>query len=296
MSFGSSRLVSVRDGPNIRRAFDGGRAFWTDGSVRIDAFYVRPVELRPGSFDDRTSRSEEFWGAYATLPVSGHLKADLYYLGRDRDVARFAAGRGPETRHTIGGRLFGRSSGFDWDWEAAYQFGSFADQDIRAWTVATDTGYTFAEWPLKPRIGLKADLASGDGSRSDRTLGTFDPLYPKFPYFSEANLVAPANVLDLHPSLRLELTPQLSTEFGLNWLWRHRTADAVYEPPLNPIADTAGRRSRYIGVQAITGFEWKATHRLTVTGQYVHFRRGEALQEIGGRNVDFGLVSIGYRF
>src|SRR6195256_4509837 len=53
MTFGSARLVSFREAPNVRRAFDGGRAFWkAKNGTRLDAFLVRPVTPRLGVFDD----------------------------------------------------------------------------------------------------------------------------------------------------------------------------------------------------------------------------------------------------
>ncbi len=43
LTLGSSRLVSVRESPNIRRAFDGIRATWVlAADTRVDAFIVRP--------------------------------------------------------------------------------------------------------------------------------------------------------------------------------------------------------------------------------------------------------------
>jgi len=296
LSFGSSRLVAVRESPNVRRAFDGGRAFWGDGTTRLDAFYVRPVTIAPGVFDDPTNDAERFWGVYGATQVAGIWRVDLYYLGIERERARFASGPGREERQTIGARLFGASGGWDWDWEAAYQFGRFEGADIRAWTVATDTGFTVADLPLSPRLGVKADIASGDRDGADGRLGTFNALYPKFPYFSEANLVAPANIIDLHPSLQLQLTPTLAAELGWNALWRQTTRDAIYAPPLEPIARTAGRGGRFIGQQSIVGLEWQATRQLTIAGQYVHFWRGDTLREVGGRDVDFVTGSASWKF
>ncbi|HEV2605597.1 MAG TPA: alginate export family protein [Microvirga sp.] len=296
MSFGSSRLVGVREGPNVRRAFDGVRALWSAGERRADAFYVRPVTLAPGAFDDQTNDAEAFWGVYGSSPVMEALKADVYYLGLERDRSRFALGTDRERRHTIGVRLFGRSDGWDWDVEAAYQFGSFGARTIRAWTVASDVGFTFEGARFSPRLGLKADIASGDRDPADGRLGTFNALYPKLPYFSEASLVAPANIADLHPTVGLALTRTLSAELGWNFLWRETTRDAVYGPPLAPIAGTAGRGGRFIGHQLIAGLEWQATPNLTLAGQYVHFTRGDALRADGGRNVDFLFASAAYKF
>jgi hypothetical protein len=298
ISFGSSRLVSVRESPNVRRAFDGGRAFWTAGSYRLDAFLVRPVALSPGIFDDRSDTTQGFGGLYLTGPVPavGALRADLYYFGLRRDDSDFLPGTARETRHTLGTRLFGKAAGWDWDVEGAVQSGSFGRDRIRAWTVASDAGFTFAELPLSPRLGLKADIASGDGNPKDRTLGTFNPLYPKLPYFSEAGLVAPANVMDLQPTVTLQLTPSLTLLLGYNSLWRHRRQDAFYAPPLQPVPGTEGGGSRYIGRQLIADLEWQATENISVKAGYVHATPGDTLRKVGGRTVDFGYGSVAYRF
>jgi hypothetical protein len=194
MSFGSARLVSTRESPNVRRSFDGARIYAVGEGWRLDAFSVRPVQLDPGVFDDHSDRDTAFWGLYGSglrgLDKLGRL--DLYYFGYQADDAAFAQGAGRERRHSIGARLFGERSGFDWDLEAVHQFGRFGDAEIRAWTVASDTGFSFAGLPWRPRAGLKADVASGDGNLEDQSLGTFNALFPKFPYFTEANVVAPA--------------------------------------------------------------------------------------------------------
>jgi hypothetical protein len=224
------------------------------------------------------------------------LRADLYYLGLRRDDSDFLPGTARETRHTLGTRLFGKAAGWDWDVEGAVQSGSFGRDRIRAWTVASDAGFTLAELPLSPRLGLKADIASGDGNPNDRTLGTFNPLYPKLPYFSEAGLVAPANVMDLQPTVTLQLTPSLSLLLGYNSLWRHRRQDAFYAPPLQPVPGTEGGGSRYIGRQLIADLEWQATENISVKAGYVHATPGDTLRKVGGRTVDFGYGSVAYRF
>lgn len=50
LAFGSARLVGVRDGPNVRRSFDGARITFANSaaSSSLDAFVVQPVELFEG--------------------------------------------------------------------------------------------------------------------------------------------------------------------------------------------------------------------------------------------------------
>lgn len=296
LSLGSSRLVSVRESPNVRRAFDGGRASWEGGGHRADAFYLRPVRVEAGVLDDSANDAEALWGAHGMGPVAGALRADLYYLGFRRDRGAFAGGTGGESRHTLGARLFGEAGGWDWDVEAAYQRGGLGTLDVRAWTVAADVGLTLGGMAWAPRLGLKADVASGDGDPGDGRLGTFNALYPKLPYFSEANLVAPANVMDLHPSVRLSPAAGLELEISWNVLWRHRTADAAYAPPLSAVPGTAGRPGRFLGHQVVAGLGWQASRHVTVTGQYVHFEPGGAIERAGGGAVDFATVSVAAKF
>ena len=88
-------------------------------------------------FDDRLDDAQALWGVYAVgrssawLPFGAAL--DLYYLGYQDEAARFDQGTAQETRHTVGLRLWGERSGWDWNWELMYQFGRFGRGDIRAW-------------------------------------------------------------------------------------------------------------------------------------------------------------------
>src|SRR6202171_1249554 len=312
MTLGSARLVSFRETPNVRRSFDGVRAFWTAGGRRLDILVVRPVTPRLHVFDDIPDSTQLFWGPYATGPVSAvkGMSLDLYYLGLDRKGAVFAQGVGRERRHTIGARLFGKTTGFDWhegrrfrgdrtdndlrfDWdvEGAFQFGSFGTADIRAWMVSSDWGYTVFELPPSPRLGFKADALSGDRNLQDNTLGTFNPLYPALQYYSQAGLFAPANLLSLQPSITLDLAKDASVNLEWGSLWRESKADAFYQPAVEPVSGTA-TAERYIGYEASANLAWQATVHLTVTGTYAHFAPGGSVKNVGGRSGDF-IMAVG---
>jgi hypothetical protein len=297
ITLGSARLVSVRESPNVRRSFDGARGFWTAGRARVDAFYLQPIALERGLLDDRTQDGEALWGAYATLPLLTGARAgmDLYYLGYRRRDAVFASGAARERRHSLGLRLFGRSGAFDWDLEAVRQFGSFGSDDIKAWTFASNVGWTVGPLPWTPRFGLKADIASGDARAGDGKLGTFNALYPKLPYFTEAGLVAPANIMDLHPTITLAPSEGVSLAAGLNLLWRHRAADAFYAPPLVPVTEFMSR-SRFVGSQAELSVAWELRRGLEMKAWYVRFAVSDALRRSGARSTNFLAASIATKF
>lgn len=302
ISFGSSRLVSVREGTNVRLAFDGVRAFWrasdATSSARVDVFAARPVVPKQHLFDDRAVGGQAFWGIYGTASAGAAIpggRFDLYYLGYERNAARFADGAGNERRQTVGVRLFGLNEGWDWDGEAAYQFGSFGSGAIRAWTVATDAGFTFVKLPWPVRVGLRADVASGDARPNDGVLETFNPLFPKLPYFTEAAFVAPANLVDVQPNVTATPAPGVAVSIGWNLLWRHRTSDAFYRPPLMAVPGTA-RADRFIGQQVQLRATWQATRHVQLAAAYVRLLAASTIRQAGGRDADFATVSAAYQF
>jgi Alginate export len=297
-NFGAGRLVSVREGPNIRQSFDGIRAIWKSDEVSVDAFLVRPVRLLPGVFDDRSNENDRFWGVIATVPMglTPNGRADLYYFGLERKNAIFDSGIGAQMRHSFGVRLFGNPTPFDYDIELVAQTGNFSGQAIWAWTAASDLGVTFEALLFKPRLGLRLNVASGDSNRGDGVLGTFDPLYPNLSYFSEAGFVSPSNFFDIHPSVQLALTPDVSLETDWDFLWRQTTGDGLYIPPGVPLIAGGTSTDPYIGNQISVAAEWRIERHTALTVNYTHFAAGETILKAGGRSADYFAAWLTYKF
>jgi Alginate export len=295
MGFGSFRLITTREPTNARIAFDGARITVNANRSTYDAFLVRPVDHKIGLFNDGEDDNTTFWGLYSAHPLISDrsLVLDLYYLGLNRESTRFASGVGDELRHSLGARLSGKAHGWDHDTEAVFQFGTFdqagRSQDIIAWTIASNTGYTFEAAPWKPRVGLKLNVASGDGDPDDGRLGTFNPLFPRNNYFSDANLLAPYNFFDVHPTLTVRPTDALSVTVGWDAFFRYSTDDAVFSPTGLVIPATASDE-RFVGSTLTVVSEWTIYRHLTLTASYAHFFRGDVVQDAGGKDVDyFGL-------
>ena len=105
-------------------------------SWQIDGFAMRPDHDEPGFFDNSPNHAVGFWGVYGVRALSHNVTLDAYYLGLNRDAATFNRGTGHERRHSVGARLsrpVARTTpGWDFDYEALWQFGSFGSADIRA--------------------------------------------------------------------------------------------------------------------------------------------------------------------
>lgn len=283
MAYGSSRLVDVREGPNVRRTFEGVRLLGHAGDWRIDVIATRPVRTESGSFDDEIDNDQALWGVYAShpeaLPFGSSL--DTYYLGYRRHSARFDQGVADELRHTVGARLWGERQGWDWNWELIAQGGSFGDGRIGAWSLATDTGYTWSDRYGQPRVGLSANAASGDRNPDDHDLQSFNALFPRGNYFSELALLGPRNFFNLHPSIGFQPLPAVTVTTDIDFFWRLATEDGVYGPGGGLLRSAQGSDERFVGTEVSLNVTWEVNSRLTLTSIYSHFQPGTFIRETG---------------
>ena len=299
VQYASSRLVSIREGPNVRLAFDGLRFIQRIQRWQVDGLLLVPVEVRPGIFDDRSEPGQWFWGVYATGPVfrrfAESLGLDVYYLGRFRETAAFEQGTARELRHTIGSRIWGAPAGFDYNLEVAYQAGTFGAGAIAAWMLASDVGYTVAGLPARPRLGAQTNATSGDSNPGSADLQTFNPLFPRGAYFSQANLIGPMNLVDFHPALLLRPADGLEITLDWDFFWRQSLDDGLYQPSTALLIPGAGNPARYVGSQGALLVQWQATRHAALGGTYSHFFAGPFLRFAQLRHdVDFVGLWITY--
>ena len=288
VDFGSSRLVSVRESPNVRRSFDGLRATVAAREWRLDGFGLLSARTDRGQFDDSAEYGERLWGAYATGPVLGDaLGLDLYLLGLRRDDSRYDQGTHNERRRSIGTRIFGKPGAWDYNFEFVYQWGSFGPDDIEAWTAASDTGYTIRDIPMQPRLGLRADVTSGDHHPTDSKLQTFNPLFPKGAYFLESALLGPQNHMDLHPMLDLHVLENVKATLEWDFFWRESTHDAIYRIAGTPIVSGAANGDRYVGNEGSVEIAWQLQRHVEIVGNYSHFFAGPFLRDASREDVNF---------
>jgi hypothetical protein len=297
VDYPSARLIAVRDGANVRLSFDGLRAIQQLGAWHVDALALVPVETARGIFDDGWEPGQRLWGLYSAGPVVPDVLAlDVYYLGLLRENAVFDQGSARELRHSVGARLSGTLGNLDYNTELVFQFGSFGAGQIRAWTVASDTGYTFTSARWRPRLGGQANVTSGDKDRNDVDLQTFDPLFPRAAYFSEANLIGPLNHIDLHPVLGLEPAESFSLAVSWDVFWRYSLADGLYRMSAVPQVTVADNPERFVGSEATVSAVWSIADGTQLFASYTHFFAGPFLRRAGlGHDVDFVAGWLSYQ-
>jgi hypothetical protein len=299
LAYGSQRIISVREGPNVRQSFDGVRGLLRMKGLQVDGFVTRPAETNRHVFDDHTDKDRALWGLYSVIPLPPLARGsvDLYYVGYYNKQSRFDQGSARETRHSVGTRIWRTERPLDYNFEAIYQWGSFDGGAIRAWTVASDTGYSFSTLPFRPRFGVKADIASGDENRDDPDLQTFNPLFPKGAYFSENALIGPANFINLDPSLSFYLNRQVTVTADWDFFWRESEHDGIYNNAVVPVRSGNGSASRYVGSQGQLQLEWNPERHISLVAIYAHFFAGTFLRETGpGKDVDYATAWVTYKF
>jgi len=298
---GSGLLTDIREGPNQRLSFDAARAtvfLGPKGGAAVDVFFGQEVIPEQDAFRDNPSKGARLWGVYGArlMPLGQRASLDLFYLGLDRRDSVYEQGTGDELRHTLGVWLNGAYGAWAYESGGLFQFGSFAGQDIRAWSFLMAHYYTFATLPWQPRLGLRANVGSGDGNPKDRLLSTFDPLFPNPSYLTEAALYHPRNLYELHPVLNLAPYKTVKVSLGFNWLWRFSRDDAVYTLPGVPLVPSQVSRAKYTGSLFDLIVQWVPTPYLLLQLSYVHASAGDALRDAGGSATDFLMTSIETRF
>jgi hypothetical protein len=289
MIFGSQRLVAVRDGPNNRQSFDAAKLIYLNKRLKSDLFYAHYVKAKAAIFDDGFNKNTKFWGSYTVvsrIPLIQNI--DLYYLGIMKASTGFDDGKAKELRHSTGSRIWGNVKNFRYDIEGLYQFGKFGDKNITAWTASLNTGYRFSKVKLKPELGLKAELISGDKFYDDKKLQTFNPLFPKGNYFGLAAFIGPANLVDLHPSISLELLKMLTLNLDYDAFWRYSKNDGIYTPNVSLIYSGKNVPDKFIGQQYAADLVYTPNNFLYFRSEFTWFKSGNFLKKTStGKNILF---------
>lgn len=293
--FGYQRLIAVREGPNVRRDFDGLRFTDQFAGATLDILDVRPLTNEPGPMGDFANYNQRLWGAYATTPVFQALKADVYWLNYENLTGKYRGMTAVEQRRTYGIRLFGDAAGFDWNLEGSFQTGTFGSRDIRAGMLAGIAGYTFRDAPWMPRIGVSTNYASGDNAHS-ATIGTFNAMFPRLPYFAETSMLVPANVADVRPVFEVRPTKDMLVVFGWDTLWRVSSTDGLYGSGLTEYAGTNAVRSSRIGTELSADARWQFDKHLSLGIIGSELFAGPAIQEALGKTIRFFVLYAKYKF
>ena len=204
MKMGKGWLVDDITTALIGRSFDGVRATYSTDTLDVDAWFSKLNETGANEEDGDI----DFYGIYATCKAVEWLNASVYWMyirdGGSRNDTNFVApiewledvfnldDYDPTNMHTVGLRLFGNTSGFDYDLEAAYQFGNadsvgfgfkptgflYGDDgaDYDAFAADLEVGYTI-DMAWNPRVYIGGAFFEGEDNRDLSFLEWVNPFY-----------------------------------------------------------------------------------------------------------------------
>ena len=296
---GSTRLISASPGLNVKRSFDGAVLSYRAPSWTVSGAAARLVALSRGTFDDGWTSGQMFWGVAFSRRSPRFERGELgvYYLGLDRALSLYAQGIGPEQRHTVGMKWSGNGARLTVNYDVLFQWGAFSGAPIRAWAFASETAYQPSTKGWRPRLGLRMDLASGDGDAADPRLGAFNPLFPGNSYSGAVGLLGPTNLTDLTPTLTIRPWRSVALVVEVPSYWRTSTADGVYAPDLRVLFRPDAGEGTYVGTNPGVLADWQITRHCQLQGAITRFLPGAFLkQTFVSPGFGFYSASAIYRF
>jgi hypothetical protein len=297
--FGGQRLVGVSDFTNVRRTFDGAAAIVRVGDWTVTPLWAQLVVVDKYRFDTSTP-DHQLFGAYGTgrTPILP-LNLDLYWLAVDNRGVTVNGTTGPERRHTLGGRLWGRigASGLDVEVEGASQFGTLGSGTVAAAMFTAVVGYSLPVPLLTPRVYVEFDYASGD-KRPGGDVGTFNQLYPTaHSFLGYIDYIGRQNVVSASAGLTLTPLRGLSLSLQPYAFWRDSTRDAVYTAAGGVLRPGTGTDARYVGAELDLLATYGVTRHLLTYAGWSRFFAGEFIRRTGPhRDSDFVYAAIQYTF
>lgn len=305
MAFGATRLVGIREGPNVRRSFDLGKAIFTTSHAKFELFYGREVKPQFETFDntfslfDEVAANPKLWGIYSQLAFKNDIgKTEIYYLGFESPQSFFNDATGKDERHTIGIRRFGKlGKNLRYNTELMFQFGETGGKKATAWAFETDWHYQFTDKFWQPELGLKLDIVSGDQTHGNDKVQTFNPMFTNPAYFSLAGIIAPVNLIEFHPSIAVH--PSKKLKIYLEWasFFRYSTNDGVYTPPRFLNIEGQNSEERFIGNQLGCKIAFEVDRHLGIDLDFSYFITGSFLDGTDyHRNMMHIAPTISYKF
>jgi hypothetical protein len=322
VNYGDGRLVADSKWSNSGRTFDAIRARYEAPQFWMEAFAMRPVQIKRHEFDDSDS-ADHFGGAYFSTAIVPRQTTDFYVFYRDKEDNQpdldptnktdpHGTWNGPAARFaTIGTRMKSKPDalgGWDYTGEFAYEAGDVwaSDKrsqrsDLNAFALHASGGYTFQRCAWKPRFGLEYDYATGDHNPKDNHSQSFQNLFPsnheKYGFMDEFGW---RNLHDARAQVNLRPVEKLDLEFDYHAFWLADTHDYWYRA--NGISTLRtrtpdGRDVRTVGAGNFAGHEidltatYAFTSHVKVQVGYSHFFAGDYLRDTGpDSDADFGYV------
>ncbi len=303
LTYGDERLVGPLDWTNPSRTFDAAKFHFEQPKWWLDAFTSSVVKFDSNHFnksdwlDNDSTRNQFFSGLYFSTTALDFQTTDVYafelheeYPAGDTDFVTIG------TRWKADPKKLG---GFDYELEAATQFGDVKGKTLQSFAGHFGAGYVFLDSAWKPRLFAEYNYASGDDNPADGDVGTFQNLFPtNHKFYGYMDAFSWQNIHNPELSVSVQPTKTLSAKLDYHLFWLAETTDAWYRAngvatvrPVVPGADS------FVGSELDFTVTWKPEKWLSFQAGYSHFFAGDYLKASGAADdADFGYVQASIDF
>ncbi len=306
-SYGAQRLLGAFDWSNVSQTFDAGKVMldFGDKSFKVDIFGGGKTPVKsPREMDDfyDGSSNDVIGGYYAAYSKDKNFLFEQYLIRRDTDGKKVSFGQtgdGAVEDYTIGGRMKGKfgSSSWDYELEAAKQFGNSGRLDVDAQMAVGIIGYTFpVGW--KPRASFEFDYASGDNDSSDGDRETFDNLHPtNHLFYGYMDFVSLQNINNYHFQLAAYPHKGIELQMDYHLIYLDTPKDNLYSAGRTIKRATVAGADSYVGGELDLLTKFKATDFCGMLVGYSHFFAGQFLSDTGiSEDADYFYVQTTLNF
>ncbi|MDO8653200.1 MAG: alginate export family protein [Undibacterium sp.] len=297
---GPRQLISLSDGPNIHRTWNGIRFYYHDEKFRVGAFDLRSTSMVHGAFDEKINHGERLQGLNGSMVISSgngpNTYLDPFWIHSENPSFRSGGHVSLDDRDTIGMRLWGRQGALRFDWTLAHQSGKYLNRNIDAWGLFSVHSLGLSSDGWKPRLNAHIDMASGGGAYGTGALKGFNQLYASSNYLGEGQFLSLNNLLMIAPGISVAPTPRTSLSVEYGFARRLNENDAVY----------AGGMRAYSGTQNVSGHEiggllrvvgsWAVSESVGFFLNFEHLVAGDVIKRARLPSGSYGYIGATFRY
>ena len=295
--YGAERLIGAFNWSNVSQSFDGGKAqfSFTPANLKLDIFAGDKAAFRTPQEKDANdlfgaSAKDRVYGYYATAKAFYETLIENYLIHRQtwKNISFGPHGSGEVDDYTFGVRLKNKLPyNFDYEVEAAGQWGNFNDQSVRALMAVGILGYTF-DMKWQPRLAFEFDYGSGDSDPNDNKMKTFDNLYPtNHPFYGYMDLMSLQNINDYRYQFSVKPIKNLKLQADFHVLYLDTPKDSLYSAA-RTVTRTAAAGSSNVSDHVGNEIDLSADYKLNVYASiqlgYSHLFPGGYLKDTGVNN------------
>lgn len=299
LSYGNHRILTFREGPNTRLAFDGAIIKFTDGKHKLDIMVLSPVISKEGVFDDEAFK-DRITGVYGTEKTKSNVTGfDYYFLNYAAKRRQYNFTGGKENRQVIGLRFFSDKPLASYELEGTYQFGKFNNLRINAYSIAADISYKVIA-RKNMLAGIAGNYVTGDRNSEDGQLNTYNLLFSR-PQYGLTAPIGATNIIAIVPYIKINPVKKSNLYTAANFMWRQSSQDGTYSPgaiemrPSPQWVFVSGKKR--IGTLLIMEFNYFMNNHFSFASDASYFLAGNYVKTTGkGKNIAYLSFKASYKF